>query len=138
MLVVNDRLAIPLKEFRFTYARSSGPGGQNVNKVNSKVTMHWPVNASPSLPPDVRQRLVSRHRRRMNTEGEMVIISQRFRDQARNVADCLSKLREMLDEAAQPPTARKKTKTPRRAKEKRLREKRYRSEAKQRRSGNVE
>ena len=56
MLVINDRLSIPLSEFQFDYARSGGPGGQNVNKVNSKVLLRWNPATSPSLPEPVRER----------------------------------------------------------------------------------
>jgi ribosome-associated protein len=133
MLVVNDRLAVPLKEFRFTFSRSGGPGGQNVNKVNSKVTLHWPAAQSPSLPEEVRTRLLEQSARRINADGELVVVSQRFRDQGRNVADCLAKLREMIAAAARRPTPRKPTKPSRGAKERRLQEKRIQSQAKRRR-----
>ncbi len=109
MLVVNARLRIPLREFRFSFARSSGPGGQNVNKVNTKATLRWPVLTSRSLPHPVRRRLLAKHGRRVNAQGDLVITSQRFRDAGRNVADCLEKLRKMLAEAAAAPKARKPT-----------------------------
>jgi ribosome-associated protein len=96
MLIVNPQLRIPLDEFRFSFARSSGPGGQNVNKVNSKAVLHWPLLASPSLPEDVRARLLAKHRRRLTAAGELLLASQRFRDAGRNVSDCLEKLRAML------------------------------------------
>lgn len=131
MLEVNDRIAIPLKELDFTFSRSSGPGGQNVNKVNSKVTLHWAVTASPSLPDDVRERFVHRFANRISVEGKVVITSQRYRDQGRNVADCTEKLRAMIAEAAVAPRQRKKTKPSRGAKERRLREKRAASAKKQ-------
>ena len=93
MLIVNSRLQIPLSEFEFTYVRSSGPGGQNVNKVNSKALLRWPVIRSASLPPDVRERFLRRFASRLTTEGELLINSQRYRDQGRNADDCLEKLR---------------------------------------------
>ena len=132
-LDVTRRIRIPLDELRITYARSSGPGGQNVNKVNTKVTAHWPVETSPSLPDDVRERFVSRFRRRINKQGELVIHSQRYRDQERNYGDCLDKLRAMLLEVATAPKRRKATKPTRGSKERRLREKKSRSETKSRR-----
>jgi len=63
MLIITPQLQIPLREFQFTFARSSGPGGQNVNKVNTKALLRWPVMTSPSLPEAVRQRLLPKCRR---------------------------------------------------------------------------
>lgn len=130
-LSVNSRLRIPLSEFEFTYARSSGPGGQNVNKVNSKALLRWPVRTSPSMPEPVRQRFLSRYGNRITAEGELLISSQRFRDQARNVDDCLERLREMLLHAATPPTRRKRTKPTRASIQRRLENKRHKSAKKQ-------
>jgi len=131
MLVVNRRIRIPSSEFRFTFARSAGPGGQNVNKVNTKVTLHWPVDSSPSLPEDVRERFRSKYSRRINKNGELVIYSQRYRDQGRNVDDCLDKLREMLLDVATAPKKRKATRPSRASKERRLRDKKAKSQTKE-------
>ncbi len=127
MLFVHSRLKIPLRELRFSFSRSSGPGGQNVNKVNTKATLRWDVASTASLPPGVRERFLARFARRITQRGELVITSQRFRDQARNVADCLEKLRAMLAEVAAPPARRLKTRPRRGAVERRLAEKRRRS-----------
>ena len=124
MLVVNRRIRVPLRELQITFVRSSGPGGQNVNKVNSKAVLRWDVAATPSLPDDVRQRFQTRFARRITTEGELVLSSQRFRDQGRNVADVLEKLRAMLEEVATAPRRRKPTRPGRAARERRLRDKR--------------
>ena len=110
MLVVNDRIKVPLSELTFSYARSSGPGGQHVNKVNTKVTMHWSVRDTESIPVDLRDRFCARYRRRINKEGQFVLRSQRFRDRGRNVEDCLEKLRQMILEVSKPTLPRKKTK----------------------------
>ncbi len=133
MLVVNRQISVPLREFSFTFARSSGPGGQNVNKLNTKATLRWAVLSTTSLPEDVRERFVKKFRRRINSEGDLIIISQRFRDQGRNVADCLSKLRQMLEDVAVAPKKRKPTRRTKASKERRLDAKRQQSEKKRRR-----
>jgi len=133
MLAINDRLKIPLKEFRFTFARSSGPGGQNVNKLNTKALLRWAVMQSPSLPEPVLRRLLSRHRRRITSEGDLLVSSQRFRDAGRNVADCLQKLRLMLAEAAVVPRPRKPIKPTRASARRRLDLKRRQSQKKRQR-----
>lgn len=130
MLVVNRHISVPLKEFEFTFSRSSGPGGQNVNKVNTKVTLHWSITSSSSIPEGVRERFVAKYRRRINNKGQLVVISQRFRDQGRNVGDCLAKLREMLASVAAAPKARKKTRPSRASRERRLQAKQRTGEKK--------
>jgi len=126
---------IPESELTFTYARSSGPGGQNVNKTASKATLRWSPFASRALPPDVRERFVRAHASRLTTEGELVLHGQRHRDQARNAADCVAKLAEMLRAVARPKRARRPTRPSRGATERRLREKRRRGESKRERRG---
>ena len=133
MLIINPGLRIPLGEFEFTFARSGGPGGQNVNKVSSKATLRWPVVRSPSLPEAVRQRLLHKYGSRVTSGGDLLITSQRFRDAGRNVADCLEKLRGILADAAQPPKPRRPTRPTRGSVERRIRSKRRRSEKKQHR-----
>ena len=130
MLVVSRLIRIPLDEFAFTFMRSSGPGGQNVNKVNTKVRLRWSVVESPSLPDSVKKRLLEKYRRRVTATGDLLITSQRYRDQSRNVDDCLEKLRELLTDVAKPPVQRKKTRPSRASKERRLREKRVQSDLK--------
>ena len=134
VLEVTPQIRIPLGELVFTFARSSGPGGQNVNKVNSKATLHWPIS-SASLPDDVRARFVAAFGGQINKQGELVLQSQRFRDQERNIEDCVEKLRGMLQRVATPPKRRKKTRPSRASKQRRLNDKKARSEVKSRRSG---
>jgi ribosome-associated protein len=130
---INARLAIPRSELRFSYVRSSGPGGQNVNKVNTKAVLRWSVAKNRSLPPDVRERFLQRHASRLSERGDLVLTSQRSRDQPKNRADCLAKLQRMVLSVAAPPRPRKKTRPPRSANEARLREKRAVTQRKQRR-----
>ncbi len=106
-LSVTGFLSIPLDEFRFEFARSGGPGGQNVNKVNSKAVLRWRPAESPSLPPAVRDRLLRALASRLTKEGELLVTSQLTRDQSRNVEDCLEKVRELVLAAARPPKARR-------------------------------
>src|ERR1700727_14316 len=106
-LSVTDSLTIPLDEFRFEFARSGGPGGQNVNKVNSKAVLRWNPAESPSLPPAVRDRLLRSLASRLTNEGELLVTSQLTRDQSRNIEDCLEKVRELILAAARPPKARR-------------------------------
>lgn len=132
-LVVNRRIRIPASEFEWSFARSGGPGGQNVNKVNTKALLRWDLNATESLPADVMERFRKNCRRRITSEGEFLITSQRFRDQAKNVQDCLDKLRDLLAAAAVKPKVRKKTKPSRASKERRLRNKREHADKKKQR-----
>jgi ribosome-associated protein len=130
---INAQIAIPRSEIRFSFVRSSGPGGQNVNKVASKAVLRWRVAGSDSIPEEVHARFLAKFRRRINERGELVISSQRYRDQARNVEDCVVKLKDMVLAAASVPKPRKKSKVPKSAREARLRQKRMVGAKKQRR-----
>jgi len=131
MLVVNNRINVPLKEFEFTYARSQGPGGQNVNKVNSKATLRWSVANNRSLPEPVRARFLEQYKRRITLEGDLLITSQRFRDRGRNVADCLSKLRDLIELVAVAPKKRRPTRPTKGSVKRRRRSKEVNSQKKQ-------
>jgi ribosome-associated protein len=133
MLVVNSQLQVPLAEFEITFARSGGPGGQNVNKVNSKATLRWGVRTTLSLPEAVRERFLQKFASRLTIEGDLLVTSQRFRDAPRNLQDCLEKLRTMLLAAANPPKRRRATRPTRGSVERRLSGKRKQSTARQRR-----
>lgn len=109
MIVVNERITIPREEIEFEFARSGGPGGQNVNKVESKAILRWRPGASPSLPEDVRGRLLTTLASRLTAGGELLITSQRTRDRGRNIEDCLDKLRRLILASAAPPRPRRPT-----------------------------
>jgi len=130
VLDVTSRIRVPCREFSWSVARSSGPGGQNVNKVNSKVVLRWSVAGSESIPGDVRDRFVAAYRRRMTTEGDLVISSERFRDQPKNVTDCLEKLRDLLQSVATAPKQRRAVKPTKASKRRRIAAKRERGETK--------
>jgi ribosome-associated protein len=130
-LVITDAVRIPLLEFKFTASRSGGPGGQNVNKVNSRIQIRWNPTASPSIAPDVAERFVKLAGKRMTKDGEILITCQESRDAPKNKAECLDRLAELLRAALVKPRVRKATKPSRGSKERRLKEKRFRSETKQ-------
>ncbi len=138
-LVVNSRITIPQSEIRFSFARSSGPGGQNVNKLNTKAVLRWTPSVSAALSEAVYDRLVSQFRNRLTGQGEIVLSCDRYRTQARNIEDCLSRLKALVSEAAIPPTVRRLTRKPRQANEARLQNKKATSQKKSdRRSGGME
>jgi ribosome-associated protein len=130
MLFVPPDIKVDESELRFTFVRSSGPGGQNVNKVNSKAVLRWSIADSPGVPEGVRARFVSRFGNKLTEAGDLVLTSQRHRDQRRNEQDCLDKLEDMLAAVARPPRRRKKTRPTRASVERRKEQKRERSKKK--------
>ena len=131
MLVINSTISIPMSEFDISYARSPGPGGQNVNKVNSKVILRWDVTNTKHLPEHVRKRFLVQWQARVTKSGHVVIHSHRFRDQPRNYADCMNKIREMIRAATVVPKKRKATKPTAGSKRRRLESKKRNSQRKQ-------
>ena len=127
---VTGRLQIPEKELSWTFVRSSGPGGQNVNKVASQAVLRWHMAANTSIPDEVKIRLKTLHRNRFTADGDLFVQSQRFRDQERNRNDCLDKLRDLVRQAALRPRSRKATRPTRAAGERRLQTKRRRGQLK--------
>ncbi len=130
MLEIAPRIWIPAGELQWSFVRSGGPGGQNVNKVASKAVLRWNLTASPSLPEDVKARFRAQQRNRITTDGDLIVNSQRYRDQERNKEDCLEKLRDMILQAFVRPKPRKASKPSRTSRERRLQVKRRRSETK--------
>ncbi len=134
-LMINSRLRIPLGELQIRSARSSGPGGQHVNKVNSKITVRWAVRASPSLPDEIRMTLSEQLGRRLTSKGELLITSQRFRDASRNLAEALERLRGLVAQAVSPRKARRPTRPTKASAARRLDAKRVRALKKESRRG---
>jgi ribosome-associated protein len=133
MLFLPPNIRIADDELKFTFVRSSGPGGQNVNKVNSKAVLRWNIMASPGVPAAVRERFIGKYAARLTEAGDLILTSQRFRDQGRNEEDCLEKLRAMLAAVARAPKRRRKTRPTRASVERRKEHKRETSQKKQRR-----
>ena len=127
-LVVTGRIAIPESELEERFIRSSGPGGQNVNKVASAVQLRFDVRASFSLPEPVRAALLREPA--ITGDGVLVITAQRFREQERNRADARARLAQIIRRAATPPKPRRATKVPKASKRKRLESKKHRAEIK--------
>jgi ribosome-associated protein len=128
--VVVGPVRIPPEAIDWQFARSSGPGGQHVNRTSSKAMLRFDVARSPHLPDDVRRRMLARRGVGLTADGLLVITSQRHRDQPRNVADCLEKLAAVVAAALVAPKRRRPTRTPRAAVARRLETKRRRSATK--------
>ena len=125
-------------ELQFEFVRSSGPGGQNVNKVSSAVQLRYDVRNSPSLPVAVRERLLVLARSRVSEQGVLVIEAKRFRTQEKNRQDALDRLVNLIRRAAEKPKIRKKTRPTEAAKRRRLEVKRRRGEIKRERASKVD
>lgn len=132
-LPINASVVIPARELRVAFARSGGPGGQNVNKVETKAELRWTPGESGALSDADRTWLLRRLASRLTSEGELLITSTRTRDQSRNREDAREKMAELVRRALQRPKRRKKTHPSKGAIEGRLNEKRRRSDAKQKR-----
>lgn len=131
MLKITSDIFIDIKELSFKFVCSSGPGGQNVNKVATAAQLRFNLLQSPGLPDEVRQRATKLAGRQLNQEGELVIEAKRHRTAERNRQDAIKRLVGLLQQAAIIPKKRKKTKISKAAKERRLKDKKHRSELKQ-------
>jgi ribosome-associated protein len=127
VIVINDELSIPENELTFTASRSGGPGGQNVNKVSSRVTLTFDLEHSPSLSDDQRRRISERLKTRINKDGVLRVVSQRTRSQDLNREDVIALFSELLRRALVIQKKRVKTRVPKAAHDRRLEEKKKRT-----------
>jgi len=130
MIYITKSIAINESEIKQEFIRASGPGGQNVNKVSTAVQIRFNVANSPSLPDDIRQRLVYLAGKKITEDGVLIVHAQRFRTQERNRQDAFDRLVKLIRKASERPKVRRKTKPSLQSKRRRLEEKRHRSEAK--------
>lgn len=132
-LRIGPRLTIPAEELRLAFSRSSGPGGQNVNKVASRVEVRWSPGDSRAVRQDDRDWLLQRLASRLSLDGELIVTSERHRTQGRNRTDALDKLAVLVREALQRPKRRRATRPSRGAVQRRLDSKKQRAEIKRHR-----
>jgi ribosome-associated protein len=135
MIRVTDQIGIDESELEESFVRSSGPGGQNVNKLSTAVQLRFDVRGSPSLPNDVAVRLMRLAGSRMTKDGVLIIIAQNHRTQERNRAEARERLTDLIAEAAMKPIPRRATKPPKASRQKRLEGKKHRSVIKRHRQG---
>ena len=131
MIRVAESILVPEGEIRERFIRSSGPGGQNINKVATAVQLRFDVRNSPSLPDAVRERLVRLAGRKMTDEGVLIIEARRFRTRERNPEDARERLAGLIRKAAAPARSRRKTRPTEKSRERRLECKHHRSRVKQ-------
>ena len=131
MIRVNRNISLNDKEIKLDFIRSSGPGGQNVNKVATAVQLRFDVVNSPSLTDDVRRRLMRLAGKRLTGEGVLIIKAVRFRTQERNRQDAIDRLVKLIDQASKKPAFRVKTRPSQASRQRRLTAKRVRSRLKQ-------
>jgi len=135
MIEITSSIVIDDSEIQEEFIRSSGPGGQNVNKVATTVQLRFDVANSPSLPDEVRERLISLARSRISEDGVLIINARRFRTQGRNRQDAIERLAELIRKAAEKPRSRRKTRPTLASKMRRLEDKHRRAETKELRQG---
>ena len=130
-----SRSTIPERDIEWTFVRSCGPGGQNVNKVASTAQLRFLLATNATLPPEVKQRLRRLAGRRLTDDGSIVIIARGERSQERNRRDALERLEELVERARIEPKPRQRTRPTRASKERRLEAKRRQGASKRDRTG---
>lgn len=130
MIQITPTISIQENEIEFDFIRSSGPGGQNVNKVATAVQLRFDAKNSEALTEEVLARLIRLAGKRMTSEGLLIIDARRFRSQEKNRQDAINRLVALLQRASDAPKVRKKTKPTEASKLRRLQEKRQRGETK--------
>ncbi len=130
-----EGVPIPESELVFQASRSSGPGGQNVNKLNTRIVALFRVADSTSLSDEQKQRILNKLATRIDKEGVLHVVSQQYRSQEANRRAAVARLQELVAEALKPRPVRKKTSAPAGARERRLQEKKQRSTRKRQRTG---
>lgn len=133
MIHISDKIFIDEKELHWDFVRSSGPGGQNVNKVATAVQLRFDVAHAEGLPPEVRCRAIKLAGKRVTSDGVLIINARRFRTQERNRSDALERLIGMIRSASYKQRARIKTKPTTASRIKRVQEKRHKSTIKEKR-----
>lgn len=138
MIEITPTIRIDEDELHFDFIRSGGPGGQNVNKVATAVQLRFNVRESPSLGLEVKERLIKLAGNRMTEEGVLIIEAKRTRSQEKNRLDAIQRLVTLIQQAAEPPKPRKKTRPGAGAAAVRMADKRKRGDAKRLRQYNPE
>ena len=133
MIHVTQAIVIDEREIHLEFVRASGPGGQNVNKVATSVQLRFDVGNSPSLPEEVRHRMIRLAGKKITSDGVLIIEAKRFRTQEKNRQDAIDRLIKLIIKASEKPKSRRKTKPTLASKKRRLDTKRHRSQIKSRR-----